>query len=213
MSRNQKLLWSLLTVVVMGSLAAFGTFSAFSHSTSNPGNNFDIGTVNITDNDANSALYEIEDAGPGTSEVSCIEVTYGGSIDSDVKLYVEDDIGDVAGDLIELTVEKGTVAGPFNADCTGFAPATTDNPELYNGSLNAFQNTHNEWSNGLAHYPDGQTAWEEGNKVVYRITVDFPEPGSVDNTANRGNDGNPFTLGDPGYTTGEHAYTWEARNQ
>lgn len=216
MSRNQKLLWSLLTVVVMGSLAAFGTFSAFSHSTSNPGNNFDIGTVNISDNDAGGALYEVPNAGPGTTDVSCIEVTYGGTIDANVRLYNADDIDPAAGDLVNLTIEKGSAA-TFNADCTGFV-ADTNSPTIYTGTLDDFQVAHNSWATGLQHFPETagvtDTEWVFNQKVVYRFTTEFPEPDPtvVDNTANEGVD--PlYTPGDPGYTSNEHTYTWEARNQ
>ena len=215
MSRNQKLLWSLLTVVVMGSLAAFGTFSAFSHSTSNPGNNFDIGTVNITDNDANSALYEVPNAGPGTTDVSCIEVTYGGTIPSDVRLYVAQDINPAAGDLIDLTIEKGT-ATAFDEDCAGGAAGFTPDaaPAVYSGTLDDFQEDHNDWDTGLEHFPGVATAWTTNDKVVYRFTTEFPEPDPtvVDNTANEGAQGG-YVAGTVGYESNEHTYTWEARNQ
>ena len=220
MSRNQKLLWSLLTVVVMGSLAAFGTFSAFSHSTSNPGNNFDIGTVNISDNDAGGALYEVPNAGPGTTDVSCIEVTYGGTIEADVRLYNADDIDPAAGDLVNLKIEKGT-GSPFATDCTGFV-ADQDNAELYDGTLDDFQVAHNSWATGLQHYPAtasggaaaDATEWVFNKKVVYRFTTEFPEPDPtvVDNTANEGVQPG-YTPGTAGYTSNEHTYTWEARNQ
>ena len=221
MSRNQKLLWSLLTVVVMGSLAAFGTFSAFSHSTSNPGNNFDIGTVNISDNDANGALYEVGNAGPGHEDVSCIEVTYGGTIESAVRLYNEDDIDEDAGDLVNLKIEKSTdQQAAFDPDCAGFVP--DQNAEIFDGTLDDFQAANDNYTNGLEHFPatadDGASAddtkWDEGDKVVYRFTTTFTDTsgGAVDNAANEG-DKPGYVPGDPGYQSGEHAYVWEARNQ
>ena len=48
MSKKEKLLLSILVVGVAGIVAAFGVFSAFSSQTSNPGNNFTAGTVNIS---------------------------------------------------------------------------------------------------------------------------------------------------------------------
>jgi len=64
-TKTRKLLLTALTVMVVGSIVAFGTFSAFSSSTENPGNNFDAGTVAISDNDAGSALYNVTTRKPG----------------------------------------------------------------------------------------------------------------------------------------------------
>ena len=57
MSRGRKALLSLLLVGVIGTVAGVGTYSAFSATTVNPGNTFAAGTVVISDNDANAAMY------------------------------------------------------------------------------------------------------------------------------------------------------------
>ena len=62
MSRGRKTLLSLLLVGALGAVAGIGTFSAFSATTVNAGNTFDAGTVVISDNDANCAMYTIADA-------------------------------------------------------------------------------------------------------------------------------------------------------
>jgi len=59
MSRGRKTLLSLLLVGALGAVAGIGTFSAFSATTVNAGNTFDAGTVVLTDNDANTAMYNI----------------------------------------------------------------------------------------------------------------------------------------------------------
>ena len=64
MSRGRKTLLSLLLVGALGAVAGIGTYSAFSATTVNAGNTFDAGTVVLTDNDANTAMYNITDAKP-----------------------------------------------------------------------------------------------------------------------------------------------------
>src|SRR3954469_19470592 len=84
---------SVRIVGVVGALVGVGTLSAFSSSTSNSGNNFDAGTVFISDNDAGSALYNVTNQKPGDTVTSCIKVTYGGSLAANVHLYTASSIG------------------------------------------------------------------------------------------------------------------------
>src|SRR5436309_10541559 len=106
MSNFKKVLATLVVVGVVGVLAAFGTFSAFSSTTSNPGNEFKAGTVTLADNDTGTALYNNQAAKPGTTVTSCINVTYTGSLDADVRLYVPDTIG-ALGPYTNLTITPG----------------------------------------------------------------------------------------------------------
>src|SRR3954462_8307968 len=93
LSKTKKLLASLLVVGITASLAAFGVFSAFSSQTSNPGNNFSAGTVNISDNDGDVAAYSVSGGKPGSTQSECVRVLYSGSLDSDVRLYTPEAIG------------------------------------------------------------------------------------------------------------------------
>jgi len=54
MSTTRKMLLTLLLVGVVGATAGLGTFSAFSSTTDNTGNNFTAGSVTLSDNDAGS---------------------------------------------------------------------------------------------------------------------------------------------------------------
>src|SRR4051794_41659732 len=78
--KGRRIVLSVLIVGVVGAIVGVGTLSAFSSSTSNSGNNFDAGTVYVTDNDAGSALYNVTNRKPGDSVTNCIKVTYGGSL-------------------------------------------------------------------------------------------------------------------------------------
>jgi len=192
--RSRKILLTLLLVGAASALAGFGTFSAFSSTTTNSGNQFDAGTVHLTDNDAGAAMYNVSNRKPGQSTQSCIKVTYGGTLPADVKLYTTSSVGPVA-DYIDLTVEKGS-GNPTFPGCTGFTPEST----IYTGELDDFTTAKNSYANGIAAFPGAQTAWNQNDTLVYRFTLTLQD----DNNANGG--ATPLS-------TGSHAFTWEARNQ
>jgi hypothetical protein len=182
-----------LTVLIAGlvaGVAAFGAFSAFSATTSNSGNTFASGTVAIADNDGGStALYTSANAAPGAPTVSCIGVTYTGSLASTVKLYASAGITGGAG--ITLTVERGTMSTGTFPDCGDFAPTST----AYTGALGSFPT---DYATGV----DGKVAaaaWATNDLVAYRFTVSATD----DATANAHTTAT---------SSGAHTFTWEARN-
>jgi predicted ribosomally synthesized peptide with SipW-like signal peptide len=192
--RHRKILLSLLLIGAMTALAGFGTFSAFSSTTTNSGNSFAAGTVFVDDNDAGSAMYTVSNQGPGVNTVRCIRVTYGGTMAADVKLYTTSTVGAVA-DYVNLTVEKGS-GNPTFPNCTGFSAEST----VFNGELDEFMSTRDSYANGIAAFPGSQTQWNQNDTLVYRFTLSLQD----DNNANGG--ATPLS-------TGAHAFTWEARNQ
>jgi predicted ribosomally synthesized peptide with SipW-like signal peptide len=192
--KHRKILLSLLLIGAASVLAGFGTFSAFSSTTTNSGNSFAAGTVFVDDNDAGSAMYTVSNQAPGVNTVRCIKVTYGGTMAADVKLYTASAIGAV-GDYIDLTVEKGS-GNPSFPNCTGFSAEST----VYSGELDDFATTYGSYASGLAAFPGSQTQWNQNDTLVYRFTLTLQD----DNNANGG--ATPLS-------TGSHAFTWEARNQ
>ena len=197
MSKKQKLLLSLLVVGITGSLAAFGVFSAFSSQTSNPGNNFTAGTVNISDNDANVAAYNVSGGKPGSTQSECVRVVYTGSLDSDVHLYTPESIGSL-GPYVNLTITPGTQSSP-NPNCSGFTPDAAGS--LFSGTLASWSSLHHDWPTGLNLLPStSATKWATNDAVIYKIQATLAD----DNNANGGS--TPLT-------TGTHSFVWEARNQ
>jgi len=192
--RPRKILLTLLLVGAASALAGFGTFSAFSSTTTNSGNSFAAGTVFVDDNDAGAAMYTVSNQKPGVSTQKCIKVTYGGTLPADVRLYTTSSVGAVA-DYIDLTVEKGS-GNPAFPGCTGFTPEST----IFTGELDDFTTSKNSYANGVAAFPGAQTAWNQNDALVYRFTLTLQD----DNNANGG--ATPLS-------TGSHAFTWEARNQ
>ena len=189
MNKTRKILRSLVVLGAVGAIATAGAFSAFSSQTENPGNQITAGTVEIADNDAGGALYNVAAAKPSDPKESCIEVTYTGTLKSDVKMYrVAGTLGSLA-QYTNVKVEYGTQASPSFPSCAGFTAAGT----LYDGDLNGVATS---FAGGYAASPGSDGSWDENDKLVYRVTVSIDDVAAAE-----------------GLTTGAHALRWEARNQ
>lgn len=124
MRRASKALLSLVGVGCVAAVAGAGTWSAFSSTTASTGDSFAAGTVQLSDNDAGSALLSLSSAMPGASSTGCVLVTYGGTLDADLRLYAS-----VTGDLapyLTLTVTRGTDSAPSFSSCAAFTPDATN---------------------------------------------------------------------------------------
>jgi hypothetical protein len=189
----------LLTLLVLGGLAAVtgaATFSAFSSQTANAGNTFAAGTVLIADNDLGDAMLSLSNAQPGSTDTSCILVTYSGSLASTVRLY-----GTVTGALasyLNVTVTRGDDPDPVFDDCQNFQPDNTDyigagNGVVYQGLLSAFPANY---TGGLVDPTAGAPeTWSSSESRVYRFVVTV-----ADDNAAQG-------------LSATASFSWEARNQ
>lgn len=195
MTRTKTVLRAMLGVGAAGAIAAFGTFSAFSSTTDNPGNQIATGSVAISDNDGGvNTLIDISGAKPGTPYDKCIQVTYTGTLAADVKLSVPSTLGALASDL-DLDITPGTLSDTSTfGSCTSF---TASGGNIFGDgagdTLAAFRSAHNDWTTGLLHSPGG--SWVENEVVAYRFRVNVQDDAPQ------------------GANTGAFTVNWEARNQ
>jgi predicted ribosomally synthesized peptide with SipW-like signal peptide len=185
-----KLLMSLAAVTMVGVVGIVGTRAALSDTTDNPGNEFNAGEIILSDNDANTFMYQVDNALPGDTVEKCIQVSYTSTgLDSTVELYMGTPIGSV-GPYVDMTVDVGTQASPSFPDCTGFAL----DANLYTGDLSDFQATYGGAGSGLDYSPNGVSPWTNGDTVVYRVTLTLQATarGTGENFSN------------------VHTYTWRA---
>ena len=176
-------------LVASGVVVSTASYSAFSATTVNPTSNWTAGSVALTDDDNNTALFNATGLKPGSTGANCITVTSTGSLPSTVKLYGTNASATKALDAnMTLTVEQGT-GGGFGS-CTGFTPATTSGT-LYSGLLSNF--TASNFASGLGTWAPTGTASESR---VYRFTY------TVSSTAPNTVQGGTAALG----------FTWEAQN-
>ncbi|MBN8867035.1 MAG: hypothetical protein J0H98_05740 [Solirubrobacterales bacterium] len=201
-TKKKKVMASLVTVAVLGSVAAFGVFGAFSAETSNDGNEFSAGTVAISDNDAGGFLYQVTNAAPGQSNPAneaCINVEYTGTSAAGVHLFTPTSAlaSAALSPYVNLEITKGTQASPSFKTCTGFTPATTAG-DVYDGTLQTFGTDYTDYASGIAlTNPSGATSWANGDAVVYRFRATLSA--SAPNSAQ-------------GASTGTHSFTWGAQS-
>jgi hypothetical protein len=192
MSRARRIILSALVLGAGGLTAGAATFSAFSATTGNPGNQFSAGTVTLADDDAGAALVALPaNARPGDSSTRCIQVSYTGSLAAQVRLYAS--VSGGLADHLTLTVTRGTQASPTFPACTGFTPDSGNygygtNGIVYQGKLSGLPASY---ASGIT---DPAASWTNGNARSYRYTV------TVDDT--------PAAQG----LTASATFNWEARN-
>jgi hypothetical protein len=181
MRARTKILVSALVVGVLGGIAALGIFGVFSATTQNTGNELTAGTVAISDNDAGQAMFNVNGATPGDSWSRCIKVTYTGSLPSDVHLNFGGTLGSLA-QYLNARVEEGTAS---QADAFPQCDHFVNDQTLYDGPV---QGGSGSFDTGLPTYPAGQSAWNNGSSVVYRITASLssstPDAGQSQSTGN-----------------------------
>jgi predicted ribosomally synthesized peptide with SipW-like signal peptide len=198
-NRNRKLLATLLVLGAVGSIAASGTYSAFTATTSNAGNSFSAGTVAIADDSgAVSAMFPgLTNQVPGAAVAKCIRVRYTGSLDSSVRLYVS--AGITNGTLYTLQVERavgGTgLTDHANRNCTNFGTGGTVTTAFATADLGTFPTSYATGVDGKS----GGAAWAQNDWVDYRFTITTKD----DSTENAHTTTNP---------TGSFAFTWKAQN-
>ena len=185
----------LLTALVVGGLSALvglGTYSAFTATTTNSGNNISSGTVKIDQHSGATTLYNVTNQKPGDSTAKCIRVTYSGSLTaSAVKLYAS--AGITGTGQYNLQIERGSGLTTLNGtmSCAGFSSTST----AYNGDLAAFGSTYAGGVDGKA----AAATWAASDSVDYRFTI----------TQNDDTTANAHTSV---VTSGAHSFTWEARS-
>lgn len=180
-----------LALLASGLVVSQASYSAFSASTSDGGNAWSMGSVALSDDSAQEALFSASNLKPGSADTNCIAVTSSGSLPSAVRLYATDvrQTGNL-GSYVTLQIRQGTGGG--HGTCAGFTPATTS-PVLYSGSLSKFAGASTSYATGVGTWQPTGTAEET---VVYEISyaVSPDAPSSV--------------MG----ATASLGFTWEAQN-
>jgi hypothetical protein len=193
------MLVAILAAVTVAISAGGVTFAAYIATTETPGNDIEVGSVKLDDNDSGTALLSLVGAEPGAADSGCIGVTFGGSLPSTVRLYGSTS-GSGLDEYLDLVVTRGSYSGadPGPGACTGFQPDPVDYTGdglgvVYAGRLSAFPN---DFAGGIGDPPSGTAeTWVEGERHVYRLEVSLRhdhDASGLDTT---------------------QSFTWEARNE
>lgn len=161
-----KLTTSLLSLAVIVGAGSYGTFAAFTDTTSNSGNSFSAGTLDISNGGTTSAVFSLTGLRPGDTAVQkCIKVVNSGTLSySSLKFYGS--TGGVLSGFLKVKVERGTATadtGGATASCTGF---TLVQEIVSNRDLNTFPTS--------VAPVDDTSGWAAGASKAYRVTVELP---------------------------------------
>jgi len=185
----------LLTALVVGSLSALiglGTYSAFTATTTNSGNNISSGTVKIDQHTGATTLYNVTNQKPGDSTTKCLRVNYSGSITaSAVKLYVSSGITNGTQYNLEIQRGSGLTTLDNTMSCAGFNQTSV----AYNGDLGSFGANYGAGVDGKA----SAATWATNDTVDYRFIISQ-------------NDDTTPNAHTSALSSGSHTFTWEARS-
>jgi hypothetical protein len=134
-----------LGLLLSGVLVWQASYAAFIGSTSNSGNSWSVGTVNLSNDSGGVPMFQVTNMTPGDTGSHCILITSASTVPTTVKLY-SSSTAHPANDIsqyINLTIEQGT-GGTF-ANCAAFTPIST----AFNGDLETFDTTHTNYANGV----------------------------------------------------------------
>ena len=160
-----------VAVVAAGAMVWQSSYSAFSATTSNPTNNWAAGTVALSDDDSNTAMFNATALKPGSTGVKCIAVTSTGSLPAAVKLYgTSYATTNALASYIDLTVEEGT--GGTSSSCAGFTGGTS----IFSGTLASFGTTKTSYATGVGNWaPTGTGSETKSYRVTYTLRTTTPD--------------------------------------
>lgn len=193
MNRSTRVLTALIATGLVAVASGRATFATFTATTKNPNDSYIAGNVSLADNDAGTLMWDVTNQLPTSPAiVRCIRVTYTGSVAATVRLYTTT-VGSALDPYLNVTAEKGSMpAATVFPNCTGFTSEATIAPS---GTLQAFKTARAGWASGIAAFPGAQTAWNSGDSLVYRFTVQLQNVFAAQGL------------------TGLVGLTWEAQNQ
>lgn len=165
---------ALVAIALMSGLVLRVSAAAFSATTDNPANNWQTGSIALSDDDgggAASALFDVTGMLPGQTETRCITVTYTGDVDPGaVKLYTTVTDGGL-GPHLDVTVREATETGGSGSTC-GTLSATT--VIVSTQTLNAFAAAHVDYSNGAGTW--NPTASGQTKTYEFSVTLGADTP-------------------------------------
>ncbi|OIH92712.1 MULTISPECIES: hypothetical protein [unclassified Curtobacterium] len=165
-------------VLASGLIIAQASYAAFSATTSNGPDSWSAGSVALSDDDSDTALFAATGLKPGDTQTSCIVVTSTGSLPSTVRLYGTGPMTTNAlSSSLNVSVTQGT-GGTFG-NCSGFTPLSSG-ASVWSGTLADFGTTATKFSNGVGTW---RTTGASSESRTYQVTValDAATPNSAQN--------------------------------
>lgn len=161
-------------LLAAGVAVSTASYSAFSATSSDDANNWSMGSVALTNDAANGALFSASNLKPGSTGTNCIAVTSSGSLPSAVKLYATNvQQTKSLASSVTLQVKQG-VGGGYGT-CSGFTASSGADGTLYNDSLATFATTRTNYANGIGTWkPTGDKPETRTYQITYTVSPDAP---------------------------------------
>jgi len=157
-----------LSFILVALLVVTSSRAAFVAQSDNTANQVTSATINLTDNDSNTAMFNNITLMPNVNVDRCIDVTYNGSIDpTAVILYSSGAPTGTLAPFLNLTVDMASGPGSGFGSCTGFPASGTTN--VYTGTLQGFAGTYAAYASGLPTWDPSGTA--ETRSFRFRLAV------------------------------------------
>lgn len=165
-------------VLASGLIIAQASYAAFSATTSNAPNTWSAGSVALSDDDSDTALFTASGLKPGDTQTACIVVASTGSLPSAVKLYgTGPATTNALASSLNVSVTQGT-GGSFG-NCSGFTPLPSG-AAVWSGTLADFSSTATKFSNGVGTWrPAGGSS--ESRTFQVTVSLDAATPNSAQN--------------------------------
>jgi hypothetical protein len=157
-----------VAILMAGLLVWQGSNAAFTASTRNTGNNWETGSVTLSDDDLGAAAFRVAGVVPGQTGSKCLVVTSQSTVPGQVRVYVANLGAEGLESNITVSLQSGT-GGSF-ADCTGFTP-TASLPPL---SLAVINGAIHDYATGVLPW---DTTGTPGENKVYKATWTFDVTG------------------------------------
>lgn len=158
-----------LAVLIAAGLIWQSSYSAFTGTTRNSGNNWATGSVALSDDDSGSARFQASGMVPGETDTKCIKVTANATVPGVVKGYAINPVLSPQGlqDHIDIMIREGS-GGGFGS-CTGFVSDATVLPTMSLSALSAYD----DYANGAG----GWAVTAGTQSRTYEITWTFNTTG------------------------------------
>jgi hypothetical protein len=187
-ARNGALAVPFLGLAAAVLLVWQASFSSFSATTDNGVNNWQAGSVLLSDNDSGSVMFNASGVLPGKTDSRCIAVTSATTVPSTVKLYgAELATTKALSSSLDIEVVQGTGAAT-NGSCADFTAATS-NAGVFSGTLAGFTATD---------FSSGYGTWAPSSSETRTFMITYTLKSTAPQTTQGG--------------TAQVRFVWEAQN-
>jgi hypothetical protein len=161
-------------LLAAGVAVSTASYSAFSATSSDGTDNWSMGSVSLTNDASNAALFSAANLKPGSTGTNCIAVTSDGSLPSAVRLYATHVTQTKAlASYVSLQVKQGSGGG--YGTCAGFTPAGGADGTVYDDSLATFASTRTNYANGVGTWKTtGAKPESRTFQITYTVSPDAP---------------------------------------